>query len=105
MQHQRADLFVGLKITTKLKEQLDESGIGMKEFFNGNTKRFLQVLEIDEDEYLGKICASSCSLENLENVLNNVRSMLKMICPKYSIPEDAIKIQAISTSPWKTFYS
>lgn len=85
-------ILVGIKISEKLHDQLDSSKASMKRFFDNNDPEFLQVLQIDSDEYIGKITKSGASLEDLSNMCMNLKTMLKMICPKFSISDNAIKI-------------
>jgi hypothetical protein len=57
----------------------------------------------NSDEYIGKVTESGASLEDLSNMLLNVKSMLKMICPKFSVADDAIKILAVAPTPARTY--
>lgn len=102
MQSQGNTIFVGIKITDRLRDQLDASNASMKPFFNEKNPEFLQVMQIDDDEYLGKITASGASLEALNNMLMNVKTMLQMICPKFILVDGAIKIHALAPPPMKT---
>jgi len=89
-------IFVGIKVNERLRDQLDSSIPSMKPFFASNDPEFLQVLQIDYDEYIGKATTSGASLEALGNLLLNVKTMLKMICPAYSLADNAIKIHALT---------
>ncbi len=97
-------MFVGIKNTERLQDQLDASSKSMKAFFQDNNPEFLQIMTINGSEYIGKIVAGGASLENLGNVFMNVRTMLKMICPGYLISDDAIKIMALDRVPSSVFY-
>jgi hypothetical protein len=99
MQSQGNTIFVGIKVNDRLREQLDSSFASMKPFFAGNNPEYLQIMRIDSDDYIGKVTKSGASLEALDNMLKNVKSMLQMICPKFSLTEDAIKIFALTTMP------
>lgn len=96
MQSAGNTIFVGMKISEKLQDQLDASNASVKEFFKGDASESLQVLRIDYEEYIGKSTESSASLENLSNMLMNVKTMLRMICPKFPFSDDAIKILAVA---------
>lgn len=99
MQSQGNTIFVGLKVNDRLRDQLDGSNSTMKPFFNEKNPDFLQVMQIDDDEYIGKIIASGASLEALNNMLMNVKTMLQMICPKFVMVEGAIKVHALAPPP------
>lgn len=102
MQSNGNKIFVGIKISERLRDQLDSSNASVKQFFEENNPEYLQVLHIDYDEYIGKVIESGTSLEDLSNMLMNVQTMLRMICPKFSFPDDAIKILAVAPTPART---
>lgn len=95
-------IFVGIKVNERLRDQLNSRNASMKPFFEANDPAYLQVLQIDADEYIGKVIESGTSLEILSNLLMNVKTMLKMICPKFSLADNAIKILALTPMPART---
>jgi hypothetical protein len=97
-------LFVGIKTSEQLREQLDSSKTSMKPFFEENDPEFLQIVQIDGIEYIGKGIESGASLDLLGNIFMNVKTMLKMICPEYSFTDDAIKIMAFVPMSSRTFF-
>jgi hypothetical protein len=103
MQNHVNRIFVGIKTGERLREQLDSSKKSMKPFFNENNPEYLQLLQIDGNEYIGKVIESGVSLEILSNVLMNVKTMLKMICPKFFFADDAIKIMALTPMPFRVY--
>ncbi len=99
MQSDDNKIFVGMKVGDRLRDQLDSSNASMKSFFAGNNPEYLQVMPLNDDEYIGKVTASGASLEALSNMLLNVKTMLQMICPKFIVADGAIKIHAITPMP------
>lgn len=99
MQSHGNTIFVGIKITDKLREQLDTCNASMKPFFAGNNPEHLQIVRVDEEEYIGKIIASGAALETLGNMRMNVKTMLQMICPKFTFLEGALKVLALAPAP------
>jgi len=97
-------ILVGIKITEKLRNQLDSSRASVKPFFADNDPEFLQVLQIDSDDYIAKITKSGASLEDVNNMCMNLKTMLKMICPNFSFAGNAIKIIALSPMPSRNFH-
>ncbi|MCH8020552.1 hypothetical protein IH785_11890 [candidate division KSB1 bacterium] len=89
-------IFVGIQINEKLQDQLDSSKPSMKQFFEENSPEYLQIVQIDSDEYLGKISANCTTMETLTNISMNMKTMLKMICPKFIFSDSAIKVIALS---------
>jgi len=104
MQSHDNTIFVGTRISDRLRDQLDSSNDSMKPFFEENNPEYLQVIQIDDDEYIGKVIGSGASLEALGNMRENVRTMLRMICPKFSLADDAIKVHALSPLPVSAYH-
>ena len=94
MQYNHNKILVGIKISEKLRDHLDSSKASTKHFFANNDPDFLLVVQIDSDDYLAKITESGASLEDLSNMCLNLKSMLKIICPRFLIRDDSIKIYA-----------
>ena len=104
MQSDGNTIFVGIKTSERLRERLDSSKSSMKPFFNEKNPEYLQLLQIDDNEYIGKVLKSGVSLENLSNIFMNVKTMLKMICPDFYFADDAIKIIALTPLPSRAYY-
>lgn len=103
MQNTDNTIFVGTKISEKLRDQLDSSNASVRQFFEDNNPEYLQTMRIDYDEYIGKVTQNGASLEHLSNMVMNVKTMLRMICPDFSFPDDAIKIFAVAPAPARTY--
>jgi hypothetical protein len=104
MQSQGNIIFVGLKISERLQDQLDSSNTSAKQYFRENNPDYLQVMRIDFDEYIGKIAESGASFEDLSNKFMNVKTMLRMICPNFRFPDEAIKILAAAPERAKNYF-
>ncbi len=104
MQKDSSIIFVGLKINDKLREQLDSSRASMKPFFANNDPKYLQVMQIDAEDYLAKTAESGVSLEDIKNMAMNLKTMLNMICPNFNFSEDAIKIYAHTPIQMRSSY-
>ena len=96
MQSVANTIFVGIQINEKLQDQLDSSKPSMKQFFKDNSPEYLQIVQIDSDDYLGKISENCTTMESLTNLYMNIKTMLKMICPKFIFSDSAIKVIALS---------
>jgi len=104
MQRDGNTMFVGIKTNERLREQLDSSKSTMKPFFKDNNPEFLMVMQIDDNEFIGKTIESGVTLENLSDLCMNVKTMLNMICPNYYFTKEAIKIIALPSLSSRTFY-
>ncbi len=91
-------MFVGIKTNERLRDLLDSSKNSVKPFFRDNNPEFLQVLQIDNDEYIGKVMESGVSLESISNIFMNVKTMMKLICPGFIFADDAIKCFALTSN-------
>ncbi|MBN1781230.1 hypothetical protein JW948_08910 [bacterium] len=97
-------ILVGIKINEKLRGALDESKDSVKHLFTGTDSEFLEILEMDSVDYIVKTITSGASLEELSNMCMNLKSILKMICPKFPIHDGDIKIYAQPKQPVRTYY-
>ncbi len=104
MQSKDNTIFVGVRVNERLRDQLDSSLASMKTFFNEKNPEYLQIMQIDDEEYIGKVTASGAALETLSNMLQNVKTMLQMICPKFVVADGAIKIFALTPPPTRTYH-
>jgi hypothetical protein len=104
MQNHSNRIFVGIKTGERLREQLDSSKKSMKPFFNESNPDYLQLMQIGDNEYIGKVIESGISLEYLNNIFMNVKTMLKMIAPAFTFVDDAIKIIALAPMPARAYY-
>ena len=103
MQNNGTLIFVGMKINDRLRDELDTTKASMKPFFRDHDPEYLQVLQIDNNDYIGKVTESGASFEKLKNMHLNVKTMLKMIIPAFSVAEDAIKIYCHTPNTTRTF--
>jgi hypothetical protein len=97
-------IFVGIKINERLRDHLDAIKAFSQPSAEDRGGEDLQVLRIDDDEYFGRETRSGASIENLNNVFMNVKTTLKMTCPKYSFADDAIRFFALIPLPKRTLY-
>ena len=81
----RTEPFIGIKITNRLQQQLDECDSGNERYFDGSEAQSLQIMTIDEEQILGRPIEQGASIDSLEDVAQNIRSILIKICPKYNI--------------------
>lgn len=104
MQSEGNTIFVGLKISGHLRKHLDSSKSTMKPLFEENNPEFLQIMNIDGNEFIGKVVDSGAALERVSNLFMNLKTMLQMICPNFLIADDAIKVLAVSPPTTSIYY-
>jgi hypothetical protein len=72
-------LFVGLKITKDLKNDLDSPAANVKHYFDGSSQDYLQIVNILEGEYIGRYLNDGFPVSDIGDVSRNVRSILRLI--------------------------
>ncbi len=84
--------FIGIKITNSLQQQLDECSDINKRYFEGKEPQSLQIVTIGKEEILGREVEQGVPIGSLEDVAQNIRSILSKICPKYNIADSEVKV-------------
>ena len=85
-------LFVGIKITKSLQNELDSPAPGMQHYFDGNNKDYLEIVNFGEEKIIGRYLADGFPVANLADVTRNVRSIVSLITRGHRIEEDAVHI-------------
>ena len=91
--------FIGVKITNKLQQMLDDCDNTTKRYFNGSEPQSLQIVTIDEDQILGRVVEQGASVGSLDSIAQNIKSILMKICPKYNIGDSSISVYARTIVP------
>jgi len=90
----RREPFIGIKITDRLQQQLDDCHSINERYFDGSEPQSLQIVTIDGEQILGRTVKQGAAIDSLEDVGQNIRSILLKICPKYNIGDSKIKVYA-----------
>jgi hypothetical protein len=84
-------LFVGIKITRALQEDLDSPAPGMKQYFDANND-YLQIVDFGESKFIGRYLNDGFPVANLADVSRNVCSIVKLITRGKRIEENDVQI-------------
>jgi hypothetical protein len=84
-------LFVGIKITRALQEDLDSPAPGMKQYFDANND-YLQIVDFGENKFIGRYLNDGFPVANLADVSRNVCSIVKLITRGKRIEENDVQI-------------
>ncbi len=98
MQSTQLKLFVGLEITARLKEHL-ENIKKAEELYMLPGSGFLEPLQVDGEAWLGKLLNNPFSAQDFDNVYKNVHSLIKRVVPNFRLQQDMIKIVALRGEP------
>jgi len=84
-------LFVGIKITRALQEDLDSPAPGMKQYFDADND-YLQIVDFGEHKFIGRYLNDGFPVANLADVSRNVCSIVKLITRGKRIEENDVQI-------------
>ena len=86
-------LFVGIKITRTLQEDLDSPAPGMKQYLDADND-YLQIVDLGTDKYIGRYLKDGFPVANLADVSRNVCSIVKLITRGKRIEDNDVQIHS-----------
>ena len=76
-------LFVGIKISRALQNDLDSPAPGTKHYFEGKegkeSNEYLQIVDMGEDKFIGRYIKNGYPAAGITDVSRNICSILKLI--------------------------
>ena len=72
-------LFVGIKISTSLQNELNSPAPGTERYFKGDDGEFLQVVSLGDGKLIGRYVKDGFPVADIADVSRNVRSIVKLI--------------------------
>jgi hypothetical protein len=88
-------LFVGIKISTSLQNELNSPAPGTERYFKSDDGEFLQVVSLGDDKLIGRYVKDGFPVADIGDVSRNVRSIVRLITRGHAIGEDSVHIYAI----------
>jgi hypothetical protein len=88
-------LFVGMKISNSLQNELDNPAPGTDRYFKGNDGEFLQIISIGDEKLIGRYVKNGFPANDIGDVSRNVRSIVKLITRGHLTGEDSVHIYII----------
>jgi hypothetical protein len=85
-------LFVGIKITKALQDELDSPAPGTKHYFEGGTNDYLQIINLHDEKFIGRYLKDGFPAANIGDVSRNVCSIVKLIARGRRIEEHEVHI-------------
>jgi hypothetical protein len=86
-------LFVGIKISKALQNDLDSPAPGTKHYFEGNENMdYLQIIDVGEDKFIGRYIKSGYPAAGITDVSRNICSIIKLIARGRRIEENEVHI-------------
>jgi len=90
-------LFVGIKVTRAIQEDLDNPAPGMKQYFDASND-YLQIVEMGENKFIGRYLDDGFPVANLGDVSRNVCSIVKLITRGKRIEDNDVQIFSYPSS-------
>lgn len=88
-------LFVGIKISTALQNELDSPAPGTKHYFEEkDNKDYLQIVNLGEEKFIGRYIKDGFPAADIGDVSRNVCSIMKLITRGRRIEERDVHIYA-----------
>ena len=88
-------LFVGIKITTSLQNELNNPAPGTDRYFKGDDGEFLRIVSVADENLIGRYVKDGFPVADISDVSRNVRSIVKLITRGHAPGEDSVHIYAI----------
>lgn len=92
MGEEKKRLFVGVKITKSLQDELDSAAPGTKRFFEGHNGEYLEIVNFGDEKFIGRYLQDGFPAANITDVSRNVCSLLKLITRGRRIEEEDVHI-------------
>lgn len=94
MGEERKRLFVGIRITKSLQDELDHAAPGTKRYFEGHNGEYLQIINLGDEKFIGRYVDDGFPVANLGDVCRNVCSIVKLITRGRRVEESDVHIYA-----------
>jgi hypothetical protein len=85
-------LFVGIKISSKLQNELNSPAPGTERYFNAASADYLHVVTMGDQKLIGRYVNDGFPAAEMDNVSRNVCSIVKLITRGYRIEESSVHI-------------
>ena len=92
----RNKLFVGLKLDTGLRRQLETVSGPDRRYVSGEDPAFLRIVSLGDDLYVGKVIEDRLTTDSVDDVRRNVLSILHRLCPETRIPEKLVILACLA---------
>jgi hypothetical protein len=87
-------MIIGARITDKIQGHLDEVIPAYHFYFKDDKSDYLQILRVEGERVIGKMVTPGIPAKDVLMYAENVKSILKKICPGYGWTDNDIKVFA-----------
>jgi len=92
-------LFIGIKITKALQDDLDSPAPGTKHYFEGSNNDYLQIINLHDEKFIGRYLKDGFPAANIGDVSRNVCSIVKLIARGRRIEEHEVQSTLAKARP------
>jgi hypothetical protein len=92
MEESTRRLFIGIKITKSLQDDLDRPAPGTKHYFEGGNNDYLQIVSLHDEKFIGRYLKDGFPATNIGDVSRNVCSIVKLIARGRRIEDHEVHI-------------
>jgi hypothetical protein len=85
-------LFVGIKVSTKLQNDLNSPAPGTEHYFKAGGVDYLHVVTVGEQKLIGRYVKDGFPVAEMDNVSRNICSIVKLITRGQRIEEGSVHI-------------
>jgi hypothetical protein len=85
-------LFVGIKVSTKLQNDLDSPAPGTEHYFKAGSVDYLHVVTVGEQKLIGRYLKDGFPVAEMDNVTRNICSIVKLITRGQRVEESSVHI-------------
>jgi len=91
----RLFVFVGIKISPSLQNELNTPAPGTERYFKGDDEEFLQIVSLGDGKLIGRYVKDGFPVADISDVSRNVRSIVRLITRGHAVGEDSVHIYAL----------
>jgi hypothetical protein len=85
-------LIIGARITDRVQDSLNKVLPAQQFYFKDNNPDFLQIVRVEGEQVIGKKVSPGIPAKEIADYAENVKSILRKICPDYSWSDSDIKV-------------
>jgi hypothetical protein len=85
-------LFVGIKVSKELQNDLDSPMPGLKQYYDGSNSDYLQIISLGDKKIIGRYLEDGFPVANVNDVSRNICSLVMRITRGRRIEENDVQI-------------
>ncbi len=84
----RQPIFVGFKLDTSLRRELELLSGPDKKYVSSDDSTFLRICRVRDRYYVGKLIHERLTTQRIEDICRNIFSILQRVCPDRRLPHN-----------------